>query len=58
MLKNEIEVLVIAHNICVAFEYVPSKEQIYYLQQLRGIEKDACSMAVRERIKYDREDNQ
>ena len=53
MLKNEIDVLVIAHNICIAFDYVPVKKQDFYLHQLRMIEKEICNMANHERRKED-----
>ena len=42
MLKNEIDVLVIAHNICVAFAFLNAKRQEYFIRQLRLIEKEVC----------------
>ena len=51
MLKNEIDVLVIAHNICVAFDYVPMKDQERYIRSLREIERAVCHKAVSERRK-------
>lgn len=52
MLKNEIDVLVIAHNICVAFDDLESKRQDVFVRRLREIEKDACadSRLQRERL--------
>ena len=51
MLENEIDVLVIAHNICVAFDYVPIKTQARYLRALREIERAVCDIAQFERRK-------
>jgi len=45
MLKNELDVLVIAHNVCIAFDYLPPKKQEYFLGQLRIIEKEVCTEA-------------
>ena len=49
MFKNEIDVLVIAHNICVAFAFLNAKRQEYFLRQLRLIEKEVC-----EQVRVDR----
>lgn len=43
MLKNETDVLVIAHNICVAFDDIDSKRQDIFVRRLREIERDACT---------------
>lgn len=45
MLKNEIDVLVIAHNICIAFDYLNTDVQDRYILRLRAIEKDVCRQA-------------
>ena len=42
MVKNELDVLVIAHNICVAFDFLNAKSQQYFVRQLRLIEKEVC----------------
>lgn len=49
MLKNEIDILVIAHNICVAFDDIDSKRQDVFVRRLREIEKDACAESRRQR---------
>ena len=51
MLKNEIDVLVIAHNISVAFDYLSIKRQKYFVNQLRTIEQKVCEEASAERNK-------
>lgn len=55
MLKNEMDVLVIAHNICVAFDYVPTKEQDRYIRSLRAIERAVCDIATFEHRKEDQD---
>ncbi len=45
MSKNEIDVLVMAHNICVSFDWLPVKEQEDIIKELRKIERGACKMA-------------
>ena len=41
MLKAEMDVLVIAHNLVVAFDYLTDKEKKDILYRLRGVEHDA-----------------
>jgi hypothetical protein len=45
MLKNEMDILVIAHNICVAFDNISLKNQGDIIRRLREIEKSACADA-------------
>ena len=52
MLKNETDVLVIAHNICVAFDDLDTKKQDFLIRRLREIEKDACAESRLQRERY------
>uniref|UniRef100_A0A6M3X4I1 Uncharacterized protein n=1 Tax=viral metagenome TaxID=1070528 RepID=A0A6M3X4I1_9ZZZZ len=55
MLKNELDVLVITHNTCIAFEYLTPKKQEYFVRQLRMIEREICAAAQSAKQKTERE---
>lgn len=45
MTENKTDVLVIAHNICTAFDYLTREEEETFLFRLRAVEKDCCQRA-------------
>ena len=51
MLNTEIDVLVIGHNICVAFGFLPIGKQVKYIRLLRDIERRVIDDAGVERDK-------
>ncbi len=53
MLKNEMDVLVIAHNICVAFDFIPARDQEKYLRQLRSVEREVIRVCRIEKRKQE-----
>ena len=55
MLKNELDVLRIAHNIVVAFEFLTLKDQERFLLGLNLIEKECCALA-RQKIRANRKE--
>ena len=55
MLKNELSILRIAHNIVVAFDYLSLIQQEAHVAELERIEREVCNMAQNERIKIDRD---